>query len=180
MRVKHFYLRWAFARGLIVGLATMALPAVGMAATACATPKDLAALNARVLQTELMVAALTCGEKARYNAFVMGFKSVLGDHGLSLRTMFARVHGSGGKRQLNGFVTKLANDASQGSLAARGGYCAGASALFEEVLNTPTSDFDALAAKPWISSRHGYSPCVRSAATGGNEVSAQASSLKAN
>ena len=152
----------------------------GVAATACATPKDLAALNARVLQTELMVAALTCGEKARYNAFVMGFKSVLGDHGQSLRALFTRVHGAGGKRRLNGFVTKLANDASQGSLAVPGGYCTTASALFEEVLNTPPDDFDAMAEKPWIMGRHGFPPCTRSAVTGTNSASAQAHSLDTN
>ncbi len=180
MRVKGFCRRLALAGGLTVGLATMAVPAVGLAADACATPKDLAALNARVLQTELMVAALTCGEKARYNAFVMGFKGVLGDHGRSLRTLFTRVHGAGGKRRLNGFVTKLANDASQGSLAARGGYCTNASALFEEVLNTPPSDFDALAAKPWVRLRHGFASCTRSADKGRNGASAQSGPLKAN
>ena len=180
MRVKSVCRRWALAGGVVVGLAAMAVPAVSQAAGACATPKDLAALNARVLQTELMVAALTCGEKARYNAFVVSFKGVLGDRGRSLRALFTRVHGASGKRRLNGFVTKLANEASQGSLAVRGGYCANASALFEEVLNTPPSGFDALASKPWIRIRHGFSPCIRSADKGGNGTSAQARPLKAN
>lgn len=180
MKVQGLCRRWALAGGLTVGLVAMALPSVGLAATACATPKDLAALNARVLQTELMVAALTCGEKARYNAFVMSFKSVLGDHGHSLRALFTRVHGSGGKRKLNGFVTKLANDASQGSLSVPGGYCTMASDLFEEVLNTPPDDFDSMAEKPWIMGRHGFPPCTRSAVTGTNGASAQAHSLEAN
>jgi hypothetical protein len=180
MRVQGLCRRWALAGGLTVGLVAMALPTVGQAATACATPKDLAALNARVLQTELMVAALTCGEKARYNAFVMSFKGVLGKHGRSLRALFTRVHGSGGKRQLNGFVTKLANDASQGSLAVPGGYCTTASALFEEVLNTPPDGFDTMAEKPWIRDRHGFPPCTRSAVTDANDVSAQAHPIGAN
>jgi hypothetical protein len=158
----------------------MTIPAVATAAPGCATPKDLAALNARVLQTELMVAALTCGEKARYNAFVMSFKNVLGDRGRSLRALFTRLHGAGGKRKLNGFVTKLANDASQGSLAVRGGYCTTASALFEEVLSTEPGDFDAMAAKPWISGRHGFSPCSRSAEKRNGRESAQARPINAN
>ena len=180
MRLKGFCRRGFLAFVLTAGLATMSMPATGLAANACATPKDLAALNARVLQTELMVAALTCGEKARYNAFVMSFKGVLSDHGRSLRALFTRVHGAGGKRQLNGFVTKLANDASQGSLAVRGGYCTNASALFEEVLNTPPGDFDALASKPWIRLRHGFAPCTRAADQGNNGASAQSRPLKAN
>ena len=129
---------------------------------------------------ELMVAALTCGEKARYNAFVISFKAVLGDRGRELRGLFDRVHGAGGKRELNGFVTKLANDASQGSLAVPGGYCTTASALFEEVLNTPPDDFDAMAEKPWIMGRHGFPPCTRSAVTGTNGASGQPHSLEAN
>jgi hypothetical protein len=180
MRLEGVCRRWVFAGGFAVGLAAMTVIPDALAAGACVTQKDLAALNARVLQTELMVAALTCGEKARYNAFVMSFKRVLGDRGQSLRALFTRLHGAGGKRDLNGFVTKLANDASQGSLAVRGGYCTMASALFEEVLNTSPDDFDAVAAKPWIRSRHGFSPCTRSAEKSSRRASAQTRPIKAN
>jgi hypothetical protein len=180
MRADRALRRRVLAGGLTVGLVALAVPAVVSAANACAMPKDLAALNARVLQTELMVAALTCGEKARYNAFVMSFKGVLGKHGRELRGLFDRVHGAAGSRELNGFVTKLANDASQESLAASQGYCTGASALFEEVLNTPPSNFDAMAAKPWISGRHGYSPCTVSADKSGSRGTAGSLPVKAN
>ena len=47
----------------------------------CASERDLAALNTRVLQTELMVAALSCGEKQRYNTFVTTYQTVLTDRG---------------------------------------------------------------------------------------------------
>jgi len=180
MRAECALRRRVLAGGLAVGLVASAIPAVASAASACVMPKDLAALNARVLQTELMVAALTCGEKARYNAFVMSFKGLLGEHGRVLRGLFDRVHGAGGKRQLNGFVTKLANDASQESLAVAGGYCTTASALFEEVLNTPPDEFDAMAEKPWIRDRHGFSPCTVSADKSGSRSTAQSRPIKAN
>jgi hypothetical protein len=41
----------------------------------CANDRELAALNARVVQTELMVAALSCEERTRYNEFAMSFQS---------------------------------------------------------------------------------------------------------
>ena len=51
----------------------------------CASDTDLAALNARVLQTELMVAALSCDEKQRYNSFVTAYREVLRDRGQALQ-----------------------------------------------------------------------------------------------
>ena len=40
----------------------------------CVSEKDERALNTRVLQTALMVAALSCNEQQRYNAFVTNYR----------------------------------------------------------------------------------------------------------
>ena len=141
------------------GLAIAAGGAPAWAGPACATPQDETTLNARVLQTELMVAALACGEQQRYNAFVNAFKSELSQQGQLLRAYFKRVHGASGENRMNAFVTKLANDAAQRTANGPDAYCGAAARLFSELLASPPRDFARVAAKPEISSRHGYLLC---------------------
>ena len=129
----------------------------------CASDQDLAALNARVLQTELMVAALSCGERQRYNDFVTTYQSVLTERGHSLQALFKRVHGAQGARRMDAFVTKMANDSSQQVRVKGAEYCAFAGDLFEEVLAAKPADLNKLTSKPWIVGRHGYTPCVQEA-----------------
>lgn len=129
----------------------------------CASDQDLAALNARVLQTELMVAALSCGERQRYNDFVTTYQSVLTERGHSLQALFKRVHGAQGVRRMDAFVTKMANDSSQQVREKGAEYCAFAGDLFEEVLAARPADLNKLTSKAWIVGRHGYTPCVQEA-----------------
>ena len=60
----------------------------------CASEGDLAALNARVLQTELMVAALSCDELQRYNNFISSDQSLIISRSQSLQGMFKRALGA--------------------------------------------------------------------------------------
>jgi hypothetical protein len=129
----------------------------------CVSDRDLAALNARVLQTELMVAALSCDERQRYNTFVNTYQEVLADRGQALKALFNRTQGARANTRLNAFITKLANDASQQVRSKGDEYCVFAGQLFEEVTATPPRDLNNLANKPWIASRHGYRPCVADA-----------------
>lgn len=140
-----------------LALAVAAPPA--WAGSACTTAEDEATLNARVLQTELMVAALACGEQQRYNAFVTTFKSELSQRGKLLRAYFKRVHGPSGENRMNAFVTKLANDASQRTANTPDAYCASSARLFNEVLAASPHDLTRIAARPEISGRHGYARC---------------------
>ena len=78
----------------------------------CASPVEKAAFDSRVLQNELMVAALTCGETTRYNAFVTKFQPQLTEHGKTLKAYFARVYGKRGEHELNNFMTRIANAAT--------------------------------------------------------------------
>jgi hypothetical protein len=126
----------------------------------CASSRDFAALNARVLQTELMVAALSCGEKQRYNSFVTTYQSVLTERGHALQAWFKRVHGSSAESRMNAFITRLANDASQQIRSKGDEYCVFAGELFDEVLASSPSSLNGVSDKPWIASRHGVQPCV--------------------
>lgn len=131
---------------------------------ACANDRDLAALNARVLQTELMVAALSCEERERYNEFATSFQSVLVGRADDLRNFFQRVNGKQGATRMNALVTRLANDASKESQNQSDTYCKFASDLFEEVLKTPPMSLNAVTDKSWIRERHGYASCNASSA----------------
>lgn len=146
--------------GLVLVMAATVAPGMALArGSICAQSQELAALEARVLQTELMVGALTCGQNERYNAFVSSYKGDLVNYGKTIRALFQRAYGGGGKHKLNKFVTKLANDSSQRSNSARQGYCILAAQLFDEAAATPKRSIIELTDKPWIRSKHGFQPC---------------------
>jgi uncharacterized protein HemX len=126
----------------------------------CASDRDLAALNARVLQTELMVAALSCGERQRYNTFVTTYQDTLTERGQALQALFRRAHGTQANTRLNAFITKLANDSSQQVRSKGDEYCVFAGELFDETIASTPRDLNRLTDKPWIASRHGYHPCI--------------------
>lgn len=98
-------------------------------------PVERMAVRARVVQSEMMVAALSCGLRSQYNAVVAEFETELVSHGQVLRSMFTRTYGAGGQIALDRFVTKLANDASMRSNLARRAYCATAKRSFADLLS---------------------------------------------
>ena len=126
---------------------------------ACVSARDEIALNARVLQTELMVAALACGEQRRYNAFVTTFRREIAAQGSSLRRFFSRAYGYAGTRRLNAFVTRLANDASIRSSAGSRRYCVAAGSLMAEALAAKPGDFERLSRSRNLSGHHGFPRC---------------------
>lgn len=111
----------------------------------CTSAANLEALNVRALQTELMVGALACGERERYNAFVQARQPELVPYAKTLQRMQ-------GKRT-NAFVTRVANAAS------RNADCTLISTLFDEALQSGNS-LSAIAAKDVLTSRHGYKVCA--------------------
>jgi hypothetical protein len=145
--------------GLAVVLALAAAPPAQAGRMACVSARDEIALNARILQTELMVAALACGEQERYNAFVTTFRREIAAHSSSLRRVFSRAYGPAGTRELNAFVTRLANDASIRSAAGSGRYCVTAAALIAEALATKPHDFERLTRSGSLHGRHGFPRC---------------------
>ncbi|MFT5180376.1 MAG: hypothetical protein ACI8S3_000249 [Alphaproteobacteria bacterium] len=108
---------------------------------------ETAALNARLLQTEMMVAALACDLRPRYNKAMRTFQNELVGHGKVLRSIFRRNHGASAQRQLDKYITQLANDASARSNYDRISYCRTATALFDDVLASSSGGFDQLTKK---------------------------------
>ncbi len=159
-------------RTSIVALATVASLLAGPAMARCVDNSERQAMNMRVLQSELMVAALTCGQQGEFNAFARKFEGELVTHGKMLRSAFQRAYGGQGEPRLNAFVTRLANEASQRSIADRAVFCPRAAELFNVVLNTPPAALPAVAEQQSFSSTHDATECTA-------EVTREASSVKA-
>lgn len=110
-------------------------------------PTEKAAIDARLLQTEMMVAALACDLRPRYNSAMRTFQNELIGHGKVLRSIFNRNHGASSQRQLDKYITQLANDASARSNYDRRTYCQTAVTLFDDVLSSSSGGFDQMTKK---------------------------------
>lgn len=134
--------------------------AVGPAvAGPCALPDEQFALDTRVLQSELMVAALTCQENARYNAFVTKFAPALVIEGTSFRNYFTRVYGPYGEQMMDQLVTRLANLAEMRSWALGPLYCPTEQSVFDGLLALDLSQLLVFAAsRPYVND-HDIEPC---------------------
>ncbi len=109
--------------GFAVAVAITGLTASSAIAATCNDRTEKAAFHVRALQTDLMVAALTCGAKTQYNGFARKFQNTLVDHGMALKALFRSLHGARSDKALNAYVTALANRASQRSISSRDQYC---------------------------------------------------------
>ena len=122
-------------RHFMAGLSLLTLSSTATFADGC-TEASKNAFMIRALQTELMVAALTCQIRPEYNAFVTQFKKTIVRNGAALRSYYSRNFGEESERRLNAYVTQLANKASQQTIDARGDYCDQTKDLYSEVLST--------------------------------------------
>lgn len=102
-----------------------------------ATARERAAVRVRVLQSDMMVAALSCDLRTHYNQAVRRFETEMIRHGRHLRAFFERVYGRSGQRELDRFVTAMANSASSRSVAQGAAYCESAERLMNAVLTVP-------------------------------------------
>lgn len=128
-------------RRFAASTATVAVLAVGMASAAqaaCPFPKTdvraLTALSVRMLQNDMMVAALACNWKPRYNSFAMTYSESLIKNGKALKQEFERVHGSGSRKELNRFITALANTASMRFATQGSSFCDAAGAVYDQLI----------------------------------------------
>lgn len=144
--------------GVTVAAVVAAVGASSAFAASCVRPIEEAALTARVVQTEMMVAALACGQQSQYNAFVVKFRDDLVTHGSTLKSLFKRVHGANAERRLATFVTRLANDASQRSREAAN-FCMDAYTFLEQAMSSASLGFEQLAATHNTSVDHGFAVC---------------------
>lgn len=109
------------------------------AKAACFTDVEWRAAHVRVLQTDLLVAALECENvagypyTAQYNAFITKMSDSLGVEAKHLIAHFQRVSGSAWGQELDTYVTLLANDASDRSMR-DAAFCIHSQAFFQAAL----------------------------------------------
>ena len=79
---------------------------------ACLTPQEGRVIRLRVFRADMAVAALSCQQQAHYNSMVTRHQDELVHEGRALRAIFQRIYRAGAERELNRFITHLANKAS--------------------------------------------------------------------
>jgi hypothetical protein len=102
----------------------------------CLTREEAVAVKARVLQTELMVATLSCAraidQSGHYNAFIDRHSAELQRFNRVLQQHFTRLGTGNPQRRYDTFATALANDASNRSMASQS-FCEETVKQFEDV-----------------------------------------------
>ncbi len=109
-------------------------------AVICKSPAEMAAMQMKLLQNDLMIAALSCRAQARYNEFATKFKPDLVRSGKTLTNMFVRDHDGMGRVELDRFITYLANDGSARARRIGPGYCGVASVFFDKAMSLSSAE----------------------------------------
>jgi GTP cyclohydrolase III len=128
-----------YIRILAAGFAA-AVAATPALADSCLQPVERTAMEVRALQSQLMVAALACNKTDQYNAFVTRYQRDLGTAYNSVTSHFKRVHGSvQGQKQLDIYITQLANAQSQDGIDQGSFFCQNVSPLFQQAMADQSS-----------------------------------------
>jgi len=123
----------------LLAAAGILLAPAAQALQRCASDVDQVVFEVEALKTELMVVATTCkgDNEDRYNAFVERYKPALVQSNRMLGQYFGRLHGRGGQKQNDIFITELANARSNAARQLGSDFCPRNSGLFDEVMALP-------------------------------------------
>lgn len=139
------------------------LLATSARAETCVEGDNQQALRMRMLQTDLMVGALSCQQQEFYNVFVERFKPQFGVQGKVLKAFFKRTYKGDATIELDEYVTRLANESSLRGMKNLRKFCHQSEALFQVLLAVePNAIGDFLAGWP-DADRHGFPACTQQA-----------------
>jgi len=143
---------------LIAASAMVAVPALAAKkkvapAPKCVKDKVLSAFQMRMLQTELVVGALSCKLTPRYNEFVTAYRSDLMVAHRALLKHFGK------ESRLEDYKSKTANESSQRSLANITEFCLYSSALYDKLLGPEKPKLVEFAMVEPAANRHGQDVC---------------------
>lgn len=174
-RVGEFRMNTVARRALATAATFIVLgTAAASAASSCVAGKDEMALQTRLLQTELMVSALTCKQTTKYNDFVKMHQKELMKAHTQLRSFFNKKYGAKvGGDELNSFITRLANDSSKRSIKNVKLFCETTTVVYDGALASPSAHFGEFAALQPVSQLHGFVPCgpaTQEAKAGAKEI----------
>ena len=133
--------RSPFARRFLATAAAILLVPSIASAQVCVQPAEKTAFDIRALQSQLMVAALSCGLQDDYNAFVRKYQGDLATAFRNVHGHFRRTSGSRHQHDVDQYITNLANGQSQLSIARGSFFCREQAPLFQAAM-TATSAAD--------------------------------------
>jgi hypothetical protein len=108
--------------------------APGVAAAACLKPYEGTAINIAGLKSQLMVTALSCDTRDRYNDFVLTFRPTLQREDTALNSYFLHHYGRSWRSEHDDYITQLANMQSEAGIREGTQFCQDNVGLFDEVL----------------------------------------------
>jgi hypothetical protein len=120
---------------------------------ACVKDKVLTALQMRMMQTELVVGALSCQMTPRYNDFVMAYRPDLMNAHRTLLKWFGR------ESKMEDYKSKTANEVSQRSLANITEFCSYTTALYDKLLGTEKVQLATFVQTERVAGHHGFDVC---------------------
>jgi hypothetical protein len=144
---------------LLIAVAAMAVgPAMAAKKKAppapkCIKDKVLSAFQMRMLQTELVVGALSCKMTPRYNEFVIAYRPDLMTAHKTMMKYFGR------ESRLEDYKSRTANESSQRSLANITEFCLYSSALYDKLLGPEKLKLSEFAMNEPAANRHGQDVC---------------------
>ena len=106
-------------------------------AQSCARPAEKTAFDVAGLKSQLMVTALACDVRDRYNDFVVRFQPELMQQERALTAYFNRSFGRRGQQEHDDYITSLANTQSEIGIKLGTSYCKQSVGLFDAVLALP-------------------------------------------
>jgi len=125
----------------------------------CLVEAEATAVSVRLVQTELMVAALSCNFAPRYNAFVHKFQPELAAGHKRVIQTFGRLYGSDGARQANSFITRTANETSDRSIQKPDEFCARSADIYAKAEQTDRKQLHSLVADVQLLGQAGLAKC---------------------
>jgi hypothetical protein len=146
--IRAAILAGAAAAALLAAGPVHAQSAANVHATSAKNAREQAAFDVRFLQTEFMVAALSCGRpdyQQYYNTFVIRFGGSLKRHADVLKAHFAREYGKQGTSKLDSYATRLANEASLRSMQ-QVTFCQDTGLVMERVAGLDLASLDSFSA----------------------------------
>jgi hypothetical protein len=123
---------------IMAGVAA-ALIGPGAAIAACLQPAEKTAFDVRALQSQLMVVALTCQQQDDYNNFVRRHMNELNSAQRGVTGYHRRVHGAQHQRQLDLYITNLANSQMQAGITRGSFFCREQAPLFQMAMQASTT-----------------------------------------
>ncbi len=123
--------------GLAAALAVGQFAFASGAFAQCARPADKSAFDVAGLKSELMVVALSCDAREKYNAFVVRYQPDLRNQERALNTYFSRTFGRRAQKEHDDYITSLANAQSEVGIKEGTLFCLHNVGIFEEVMKLP-------------------------------------------